>query len=69
MVILPTGGAFYIRWGRKDCPVVNGTNLVYSGNIQYLSSVTYCECNYVTHLLDIISFIYLNRTVISKEAN
>ncbi|VDH94265.1 Hypothetical predicted protein [Mytilus galloprovincialis] len=25
------GGAFYIRWGRKDCPVVNGTNLVYSG--------------------------------------
>ncbi|CAG2245608.1 unnamed protein product [Mytilus edulis] len=31
MVILPTGGAFYIRWGRKDCPVVNGTNLVYSG--------------------------------------
>ncbi|XP_071133217.1 uncharacterized protein [Mytilus edulis] len=28
---LQTGGAFYIRWGRKDCPVVNGTNLVYSG--------------------------------------
>ena len=24
-------GNTYIRWGRSDCPAVNGTSLVYSG--------------------------------------
>ncbi|XP_062571916.1 short-chain collagen C4-like [Saccostrea cucullata] len=26
-----TSGSTYIRWGRKTCPVVNGTSLVYAG--------------------------------------
>ena len=25
------GGSTYVRWGRKSCPTVNGTTLVYSG--------------------------------------
>ena len=30
-------GNTYIRWGRSDCPAVNGTSLVYSGKYMYYS--------------------------------
>jgi multisubunit Na+/H+ antiporter MnhC subunit len=36
LFLLLTGGVIYIRWGRKDCPILNGTQLVYSGMIMYL---------------------------------
>lgn len=29
-------GTTYVRWGRKDCPLLNGTKLVYSGDYIYL---------------------------------
>lgn len=43
-------GATYIRWGRKTCPVANGTSLIYSGKCYHVSSrTTYIEVTSSTY--------------------
>ncbi len=44
LLTFPPGGALYIRWGRKSCPLETDVEKVYSGKILSLLPGSFWNC-------------------------